>query len=507
MRQFLFVLILFGCTTTGISQTHTPPPAFAQKVYDDIYNAMSDGKVDKPYLVISDSPTEVATYLSKGVDRKIILGINFIDLTRNFGKDSCNALAHVLGHELAHVILRQKDLMTTGSGYASVEFNKKVKDIKEIFQDSLFERQADEFATLYAHIAGYQTSGLGAILLDSIYQRFHLTDAKLSNYPKLIERKEIVQFSERKMNTLRQFYDASILCAISKNYEMSEALNKAIILENFPSREIHNNIGVSLLMRGIDLLDTLEFPYQFPIAIDVNTRLNGSTTRSITNEAETFLKEARDRFTKSTACSQNYYIAWLNLAVVNFILGDEDEYAIALLKLKNCSDANILNKLDVLKVIKEKHDNKKGHDDLYSNLCDVGNSYACDKIQSQKNVKIQISLPSTFSFLNDFQKPTFDFSNDAARVSDTLNKILSVTKNNFSYRKLMVNGILGERWKYKNEIVQIYTIKTQVISESEIELLHNYAEKIGIYCNDIYLKYNEIYIVLRNNEAKFYYIN
>ena len=58
-----------------------------------------------------------------------------------------------------------------------------------------------------------------------------------------------------------------------------------------------------------------------------------------------------------------------------------------------------------------------------------------------------------------------------------------------------------------NEIVQIYTIKTQVISESEIEFLHNYAEKIGVYCNDMYLKYNEIYIVLRNNKATFYCIN
>ena len=468
---------------------------------------MSDGKVDKPKLVMSDSPKEVATYVADGIDRKIVLGVNFIQLTRNFGKDSCNALAHVLGHELAHVILRQNDLMTTGSGYASVEFNKKIKEVKNMFQDSLFERQADEFAAFYAHIAGYKTTGLGVLLLDSIYQRFHLTDAKLKRYPKLVERKEIVQFSERKMNTLRQFYDASILCAISKNYEMSEALNMAIILENFPSREIHNNIGVSLLMRGIDLLDTLEFPYQFPVAFDVNTRLNGSTTRAISNDAETYLKEAIERFTKATSCSPNYYLAWLNIAIANFILGNEDEYAIALIKLKHCADSELLNKLEVLKAIKEEHFTKKGSFNPYGDLCSNGNTYACGKLATGSVKTQEINCPVSLNFIKGFQNPRFDFSTDKAIKSDTLRKILSVTKNDFSFRKLNINGISGERWKYKSEVVFIYAIKNLIIDETELDFLMKSCELIGVFSNNTYLKYNDIYIVLKNNNALFYYIN
>lgn len=490
-----------------MSQTLTPPPAFAQKVYDDIYNAMSDGKVDKPYLVISDSPSEIATYSPNGVDRKIILGINFIDLTRNFGKDSCNALAHVLGHELAHVILRQNDLMTTGSGYASVEFNKRVKEVKNIFQDSLFERQADEFSAFYAHIAGYKTTGLGVQLLDSIYQRFHLIDAKLKRYPKLEERKEIVRFSERKMNVLSQFYDASILCAISKNYEMSEALNKAIILENFPSREIHNNIGVSLLMKGIDLLDTLEYPYDFPISIDLNSRFDGSTERAISNDAETYLKESIDRFTKATTCSPNYYVAWLNIAIANFILGNEDEYAIALIKLKNCSDSEILNKLEVLKAIKEEHFTKKGSFNPYGALCDNGNTYACGKLATKTEKIQELNCPISLNFIKNFQNPRFDFSSDKAIKSDSLKKLLSVTKYDFSCRKLSIDGISAERWKYKTDVVIIYSIKSMILNEIELDFLIKSCEQIGVFSNNTYLKYNDIYIVLKNNNALFYYIN
>lgn len=473
---------------------------------------MSDGKVDKPDLVLSDKPTEVATYSVDGVERKIILGVNFIQLIRNFGKDSSNALAHVLGHELAHVILRQNDLMTTGSGYASVEFNRSVKNIKKIFQDSLFERQADEFAALYAHIAGYKTTGLGSILLDSIYKRFNLTDAKLKRYPTLKERKEIVQFSERKMKTLKQFYDASILCAISENYELSEAFNKAIILENFPSREIHNNIGVTLLMKGISLLDTLEFPYHFPIALDLNTRLNTLQERAITKDAEEYLKEAQDRFTKAISCSQNYHVAWLNLAIVQFILGNEDEYAIALLKLKNCTDTELLNKLEVLKVIKEDYHSKRKTDNPYASLCKKGNSYACSRIETEKVNTNSIEWPTSLYYLKDYQNPRFDFNNpEAKKANDSINQTLSVSKNSFKYRSLTSNGVKGERWycsiNGSMEQVDIYTLKPQMITDEERSFLEDHCQLIGVFSKKTYLRWNDIFIVLNDNNAQFYYIN
>jgi hypothetical protein len=128
----LFLVCLYGNC-----QEYSTAPEFAQKVYDDIFNTINDGKVIKPKLVVSNKATEVATYDPTGSEPIIKLGVNFVQLIRNFGKDSSNALAHVLGHELAHVILRQNDLISKiGSGYASSEFNKEVKKYKKTLHGS-----------------------------------------------------------------------------------------------------------------------------------------------------------------------------------------------------------------------------------------------------------------------------------------------------------------------------------------------------------------------------------
>lgn len=509
--KYILLASLFLVCLYGKCQEYSTPPEFAQKVYDDIFNTMNDGKVIKPKLVVSNKASEVATYDPTGSEPLIKLGVNFMQLIRNFGKDSSNALAHVLGHELAHVILRQNDLISkVGSGYASAEFNKEVKKYKKTLQDSLFERQADEYAAVYAHIAVYNTTGLGAVLLDSIYKRFQLTDSKLSRYPTLKERKEIVRFSERKMGVLKSFFDASILCAISENYEMSEALNRAIIQEDFPSREIHNNHGALSLIQAIHLLDTLEFPYEFPVAIDLETRLNTSQERALGKDAAAYLNQAHFHLSNATKCSPTYYTAWLNEAIVQFILGDEKLYSIALINLSDCTDQELLNKLEVLKAIKEDFTSKKKSTTPYSALCKKGNTYACSKLEPKDEGDNVLEWPTSLSFIKDFQNPKFDFTSEEAKKADTLNKTLSVTKYDFRYRKLTNKGIKGERWYYlKGSVkpVDIYSLDSKIITDKERSFLEDNCQLIGVFSKKTYLRWNDIFIVLNDYNAQFYYIN
>jgi len=509
--KIILIFIFCANTISGFAQSQEVP-AFVKKVYDDIFNTMNDGKVIRPKLVLSDKPTEVATYDPKTESEPlIILGVNFIKLIRNFGKDSSNALAHVLGHELAHVILRQNDLISSiGSGYASENYNKEVKKYKNVLKDSIFERQADEFAALYAHMAGYKTTGIGEILLDSIYKRFNLTDSKLSRYPKLFERKAIVKHTDKKMSVLKIFFDASILCALSENYEMSEALNRAIITENFPSREIHNNLGVTSLIKGISLLDTLDFPYQFPISIDISTRLNTTQERAIDEDAMTFLKQSLQHFDNAIKCSETYEIAWLNIAIVHFILGDDDSYSIDLIKLKNSTNQEIKNKLEVLKAIKEDYDKKNRSAISYEKLCNKGNSFACGRILSIDNSKKAVELPQSLIFLRDFQNPKFDFSSEDAKKADTLHKSLSIVKNDFRYRKLSSNNIIGEKWYcFKSNIkpIEIYTIKSMIISELDYNFIDSHFKLIGVFADKKYYRLNHIYAIFSGLNATFYFLN
>ena len=90
-------------------------------------------------------------------------------------------------------------------------------------------------------------------------------------------------------------------------------------------------------IKGISLLDSIDFPYQFPISIDVSTRLSSSPERSLDDDARSYLQQSIHHFQNAIQCSESYEIAWLNKAIAHFILGEYDSYDIALIKLKNPS--------------------------------------------------------------------------------------------------------------------------------------------------------------------------
>jgi len=152
MRRLLFPLIMF---VTFFSEAQTNPPAFVQKVYDDIFkNLFATKQIEKPVLqYFPDNQDMVIDYLPSngGIEGKIRVGVNFVRVLRSFGADSSNALAFVLGHEMAHIFLEQSNIDRVGSGYADKEIRKKLKEVKDSAYTSIFERQADEQAIFYAH--------------------------------------------------------------------------------------------------------------------------------------------------------------------------------------------------------------------------------------------------------------------------------------------------------------------------------------------------------------------
>jgi hypothetical protein len=512
MIKFLILFLFIFNLNLAHSQNLSPAPDFAQTVFDDIFDAMGDGKVIKPKLLVSDQANEVATYSPGGAEPLIKLGLNFIELIRNFGQDSSNALAHVLGHELAHVVLRQNDLISKiGSGYASHEFNKKVKKLKKTLQDTLFERQADEFATLYAHIAGYKTTNIGESLLDSIYARFKLTDDMLSRYPTLDERKEIVRASQKKMETLKRFFDTAIICLITENHELSEALNRAIIREDFPSREIHNNLGISFLFQGLNKLDTIKYPYKFPLAIDLTTRLVSTNERSIGWDSRSLLEKADEHFSNATKISETYYIAWLNRAIVNFILGNEKQYEISLLNLSDCKEPEVLHKLEVLLAIKDNYYQETKSTIPYNVFCERGNKYACSQTNLVKTHGIMQEFPVALGFMKGFQNPKFDFNEEKAKIySDSLMMYLSVTRNDFRCRQVTKNNIIGERWfhvKGNSKPLEIYKIKDADLTSEDLEFVKNNFQSVAYFCGNNYYRFENFLVIIKSNKATFLFIN
>ena len=293
MKTSILIITSLLFLNLNINAQQSPAP-FVTQVYDDIYQVMHTRQSpEKPNLVLSDNTREIALF-SPSMNQ-IAIGQDFIELARSFGGDSMNVIAQIMSHELAHVLLEQSTIIKNiGSGYASKEFNKRLKKTHSSLRDSLYERQADEYSFFYAQIAGYQTSDIAPRILDSIYKQWNLKDSDLKRYPPLAERKLIATTATKKMKVLKELFDVGILSSISGQYNLAIDLFKFILEEDFDSREIHNNLGTAYLMKAISNLDTLEYPYIFPVQMDLNTKLENE--RGFDVGVENDIRKALEQF-------------------------------------------------------------------------------------------------------------------------------------------------------------------------------------------------------------------
>ena len=72
----------------------------AQKVFDDLLRARADFRMQTPTLVVSKKEGHIAAFDPDRI--QVVLDEKAYDLCATFGKDSLNAIAALLGHELIH---------------------------------------------------------------------------------------------------------------------------------------------------------------------------------------------------------------------------------------------------------------------------------------------------------------------------------------------------------------------------------------------------------------------
>ncbi len=315
------IFILFFCTNiiSGFAQSQEVP-AFVKKVYNDLYNTLSITKeISKPILqYFPDDKEMIIDYIpaSGGLDGKIRVGAEFLAVIRSFGTDSSNALAFVLGHEMAHIFLEQSNIDRVGSGYADKELRKKLKDVKDSIYTTIFERQADEQAMFNAHLGGYKTTHIADSVLIKIYEHFKLKD-HLKGYPTLKERAFIAHVSALKMAALLERFEIANLALIKGHYELSSKIYEAIINEGFKSSEIYNNLGLSYLLKVIES-DTLFQKYEWPIFLDSKTKLSSGEQRGTFFDVSSNLNLAIKYFEIANR-STEYKWSFLNLSIAHLV--------------------------------------------------------------------------------------------------------------------------------------------------------------------------------------------
>ncbi len=276
-----------------------------------------------------------AIYNADGT-QEIKVDFSLFKLCQTFGKDSLNALAIVLSHELTHYYNDH----TFCSDYAFANFKANPSLKNKIGQASYNARvdkesEADIKGFFYAAAAGFQPFGLQSLLIEKVYTAYKLAD-KQDGYPTKQERIAIANKAEKTATQLYEYFKSGLTALENKQYDQAiDFFNKAN--SQVPFRENWNNIGVAYARKALNLKipskaeadNPIRFLY--PLEVENKSRLLNERTRSLddtTEEMEKLLNEAQNAFEKAIQLDPSFHKSRINLACV-YDLQDKHNSAIA----------------------------------------------------------------------------------------------------------------------------------------------------------------------------------
>lgn len=356
-----FLLMLLFCAFNLSAQINNDKQSVARQVFDDLVNAYGNNKSAPDFKISpANSPKIVAQYIAYP-SATIEIDEDLYDICMGFGKDSLNALAIVLSHELAHYYNDHNWC----SDYAFALQNSTLgKTLVKVSKETKIEKEsiADSYGLFYASIAGYHPFEIFSPLLDKVYSHYKLPEI-VQGYPSRKERKEINLVQKEKIEKLVPVFEAGIILLHLKYYEEAGVCFE-YLTRFFPGREMYNNLGVCKLFQALDYkpFDSLNFIY--PIEIDASSRIFQNRERGneegITNKENKFnalYKEAKAAFEKSISLDALYINPYINLACLYDIRGNFQAAMGVITEVANLQLTNN-SSLQMIKAIALFHDNK-----------------------------------------------------------------------------------------------------------------------------------------------------
>jgi len=333
MKKWL-IIILFLIPLFSISQTDSKIE-ITKTVFKNLIEAYANGKGAPDLMIVPLNQLQVKAeyYTAKDGNPIIKIDKQLINICFSLGKDSINALAFILSHELSHYYRDDNWCMD----YAKFKFKlnpaiaKKMKNASE--QNKEKEAIADKEGLLHSGIAGYYSFLVFDRLIDSIYKNYKLKD-NLEGYPTKNNRKEINKDAKTDAEEWLSIFNSGKELLNAGKYK--EAIDSFKLLsKKFPSREIYNNMGVAKTRKAL-LIKTkspeeVNFPNRFlyPLEVENKSRLSQDVNRSLDDEIDDefkkLLKEAQRDFQEAIRIDPSFTKGYINLACVYDLQGNADK--------------------------------------------------------------------------------------------------------------------------------------------------------------------------------------
>lgn len=489
MKKLLIILIFFY--NSSYSQSDNCKDSVIS-VYNNLISNIANNFPAPPEIKIVKSKMGPA-YISKGT---IYIDLRLIEFFCD--KDNFESkMAYVLSHELAHHYLNHSWAQSSGLSYSNSigEFIEDNSNQYSLKQKKLDETQADLFGGFFSQISGYQALTHGEETLYTIYEEYSLTN-EIAGYPSLDERINILKSNITKSNNLAKIFDFGNLSLAIGKHGMARNCFKEILSNNFTSREIYNNLGLSYLLNAIENSDLSVSKYSFPIFIEQNTRAEVQSTRSgsFSNDPVRDLKEAIKYFDNAIRLDGDFEPAKVNLLVSSLILNKLNdnlgkEYLNDLEKYSSIENV----KLNDLKVI---YHLLMGKTKKASKLASKGSQislFNTDLDSKSYKKLVDVKIPKYDNDMTDFSNLMFmGLDKPYSSISSVNGKIQIEEKNEKDFSIYRFN-----REKYIIEIFDTSYLKTL----SDLNIKFDNVSEIANYTfkrnkqNKIVYKYNQSELV------------
>ena len=234
----------------------------AQKILDNLYLAAGQYIYEIPTLELAEGNQRVAAYLPS--KNTISIDEKALEICASLGNENENALAFLIGHELAHALQTQVRSQNEATNFLAYD--------QHYHATSRTEKVADIQGVFTGYLAGYGMQKAIPLVLEKIYETYGLKGKKLPNYPTYEERlnsaKEVI---EKTRELIDLFEVSQYLVALEKYKLASNCLQ--YILEYYQGSEIYNNLGISYLMTAMVFFDPETDLYSYPLALENSSLL------------------------------------------------------------------------------------------------------------------------------------------------------------------------------------------------------------------------------------------
>jgi len=446
----LFLLQLFA---QGNNVSHKK--LNAGLVYSKIVDAFGDGR--KPpelkFVEYSNMKDSIVAAFVPGDAPYIEIEELAYDVCMSFGKDSLNALACVLGHELSHYYLKHDWCSNFSKRLSHISL---AADLYKSDQTEQLkkESEADYHGFFFGSIAGYRTFDIAPALLKKIYSTYKL-NPNLKGYPSLNKRIEAATQSKGLVLRRLPVFEAGMCLFEIGEFELAfDCFNN--LLTDFTSRENYNNAAVCKLQMALQLFEPYEMPFCFPFEIDYESRILSGNNRYGTldrkDERRILLADAKKLLEECIRKDPDYPKAKVNLTICYILLENIDMAAGIVHEMDEKSG---IEKSILLSIISAKRGDLAQATEVLNSINDVTDNYTANYNRKlyehalQHNLKIgddelgyQVRKAGKISSSN----PNYnEVAVDKISCFDSTSKALNIVSDSIQFSSATLYFIKGNR--------------------------------------------------------------